>query len=160
MIVAFAFAENSIQLVPDGTLLINVLVVVLMIAVLNRTLYRPINSILREREQRTKGRLTEAQKALTETENNLARYERTLREARGAGYRLVEAERASAIGLREESLTQLRDEVRSFVSQQKAEIGVQTREARASLEQEARTTAARIGSQILARSISSTPSTS
>ena len=160
MIVAFALAENSIQLVPDGTLLINVLVVVLMIAVLNRTLYRPINRILREREQRTKGRLTEAQKALKETENNLARYERTLREARGAGYRLVEAERASAIGLREESLTQLKDEMRSFVSQQKAEIGVQTREARASLGQEAQTTAARIGSQILARSISSTPYTS
>ena len=54
MIVAFALAENSIQLVPDGTLLINVLVVVLMIAVLNRTLYRPINSILREREHARK----------------------------------------------------------------------------------------------------------
>lgn len=159
MTAVFAFAENSIQLVPDGTLLVHVLVVVVMIAVLNRTLYRPVNRILMEREQRTKGRLSEAQKAIQETESNLALYERSLRAARGAGYRLVETERSVALTAREQSLALLKDEMRSLVSQQKSEIKVQAEQARAVLEQESRTVAERIGAQILARSISSTPYT-
>lgn len=155
MNVVFAFAENSIQLVPDGTLLVHVVVVVVMIAVLNRTLYRPVNKILAEREERTKGRLSEAQKALRETENKLARYERSLREARGAGYRLVETERSTALAARDQSLASLKEEMRSLVREQKSEIGDQAEQARAAVERESRITAERIGAQILARSISS-----
>lgn len=157
MIVVFAFSENSIQLVPDGTLLLHVLVVVIMIAVLNRTLYRPVNKILEEREKWTKGRISEAHGALTETEKNLARYERSLREARGAGYQLVEAERAGALAARERALAALREEMRLMVRAQKSEIGVQAEQARRTLEQESRTIAERISRQILARSIGSTP---
>ena len=155
-----ALAENSIQLVPDGTLVLHVLVVVVMIAVLNRTLYRPVNKILVEREQRTKGRLSEAQKALKETENRMAHYERSLREARGEGYHLVEMERSSALALREQALASLREDMRSWVREQKSEIGMQTEQARATLEQESRTIAERISAQILARSIRSTPNSS
>ena len=157
MIVAFALAENSIQLVPDGTLLIHLLAVVVMIAVLNRTLYRPINKILMERELQTKGRLTEAEKALRETENRLSRYERSLREARGAGYRLVETERSGALAERQASIESLKKEMRSLVTQQKLEIGVQAEAAREALEHESRSTAEQISAQILDRTISSTP---
>jgi len=157
--VIFAFAENSIQLVPDGTLLLHVLVVVVMIAVLNRTLYRPVNKILEEREQWTKGRVSEAHRALTETEKNLARYERSLREARGAGYRSVEAERANALASRERALVSLREEMRLLVREQKSEIEVQAEQARGTLEDESRIIAERISVQILARSIGSTPYT-
>ena len=160
MIVVFAFAENSIQLVPDGTLLLHVLVVVVMIAVLNRTLYRPVNKILEEREQWTKGRVSEAHRALTETEKNLARYERSLREARGAGYQLVEAERANALTSRERALASLREEMRLLVREQKSEIDVQAEEARRTLENDSRKIAERISAQILARSIGATPYTS
>lgn len=157
MTVFFAFAENSIQLVPDGTLLLHVLVVVAMIAVLNRTLYRPVNKILVEREQQSRGRKTEAQKTIAEIETKLQHYERSLREARGAGYRLVEAERGNALASREQAVASLREEMRSLVSAEKDEIGVQTVRATETLEIESRTTAERISSQILARSISSTP---
>ena len=147
----FALTENSIQLVPDGTLLLHVLVVVVMIAVLNRTLYRPINKILAEREQRTRGRLSEAQKTLKEIEKSLARYERSLREARGEGYRLIEVERSSALAARERALASLREEMRSWVREQKSEIGIQTEQARETLEQESRNIAEQISAQILAR---------
>jgi F-type H+-transporting ATPase subunit b len=157
VIVVFALAENTIQLVPDGTLLIHVLVVVVMIAVLNRTLYRPINRILKDRDEQTKGRLSEAQKALKETEGKLARYEKSLREARGAGYKLVETGRSTALAERERSLASLREETRASISQQKSEINIQTKEARTTLEQQSRTIAEGIGEQILARSIPSSP---
>src|SRR5947209_1129969 len=57
------FAENSIQLVPDGTLLLHVLIILVMVYVLNATLFRPINRILEARDKRTRGRLTEARKS-------------------------------------------------------------------------------------------------
>ena len=45
-----AFAE-SIQLFPDGTLFIHIALILLMIWVLNRTLFRPINAIIESREK-------------------------------------------------------------------------------------------------------------
>ena len=60
MTLPLGFAENSIQLVPDGTLLLHILIILVMIFVLNATLYKPINRILEAREKRTKGRLSEA----------------------------------------------------------------------------------------------------
>jgi len=157
MTLVFAFAENSIQLVPDGTLLLHVLVVVTMIAVLNRTLYRPVNRILEERERQTKGRLSEAERALKEIDERLLQYERALRETRGAGYHLVETERSIALRSREQRLASLREEVRSWVREQKSEIAGQVEQAKATLEQESRTIAERIGSQILGRPIASRP---
>ena len=153
MTLVFAFAEKSIQLVPDGTLLFHVLIVVVMIVVLNRTLYRPVNRILEERERQTKGRLSDAEKALKEIDEKLLQYERTLRETRGAGYRLVEAERSIALSSREQKLASLREEVRSLVKEQKLEIATQAEQAKTTLEQESRTIAERIGSQILGRPI-------
>jgi F0F1-type ATP synthase membrane subunit b/b' len=44
-----AFAENSIQLVPDGTLFLHIIIILLMVFVLNATLFKPINRILEER---------------------------------------------------------------------------------------------------------------
>ena len=52
------FAENSIQLVPDGTLILHVIIILVMVYVLNATLYKPINQILASREKRTRGRLS------------------------------------------------------------------------------------------------------
>ena len=160
MTLVLAFAENSIQLVPDGTLVLHVLVIVAMIAILNRTLYRPVNKILADRELRTKGRLSDAEKAMKDTRESLARYERSLREARAAGYHLVEAERLKALSDREQALVSLKEEMRSSVKAQKSQITQQTEEARATLEQESQSIAERISSQILSRSIGSTPSSS
>ena len=59
-----AFAENSIQLVPDGTLILHIVIILVMVFVLNATLFKPINRILEEREKRTRGRSGEAQDIL------------------------------------------------------------------------------------------------
>lgn len=76
-----AFAE-SIQLVPDGTIFLHIAIILLMIFILNRTLFRPVNRVLEEREQHTVGRSGEARGVLQRVEESLNRYERTLREAR------------------------------------------------------------------------------
>lgn len=149
-----ALAENSIQLVPDGTLFLHIAIILLMVFVLNATLFKPINRILEERERRTRGRSGEAQDILQRVEENVTRYERTLREARAEGYRLLEQERASAINERQARLNAVRDEISQSIAAEKAAIHGQVEEARGTLEQEAKRLAAEIGSQILNRPIS------
>src|SRR6266446_10293174 len=103
-----AFAENTIQLVPDGTLLLHLLIVVVMVAVLNRTLFRPVNRVLAEREEQTSGRLNQAGKLRSEFEANLRRYERELRDARSAAYQFMEMQRVEALQEREARVAQVK----------------------------------------------------
>jgi F-type H+-transporting ATPase subunit b len=156
--IILAFAENAIQLVPDGTLLIHLLIVVIMVFVLNRTLLRPINRVLAERDAQTSGKLSEAKKLRADLEASLARYERSLREARTSAYHLVERERTEALRLRDENVTQVREEIRTLVAQEKTEIERQAEEARGAIALESIQSAIQIGSQILHRPVKDTGS--
>ena len=151
-----AFAENSIQLVPDGTLFFHIALILVMVYVLNKTLFKPINRILEERERRTKGRTGEAHDILRRVEEGLTNYERSLREARAEGYRLMEQERAQAMTERQTKLNALREEIGSSLNEEKEAIQNQTEEARATLEKDSRRLAADIGAHILHRPVSET----
>jgi F-type H+-transporting ATPase subunit b len=149
-----AFAENSIQLVPDGTLLLHIAIILVMVFVLNATLFKPINRILEEREKRTHGRTGEARGILQSVEEKMAHYEHSLREARAEGYRLLEQERAAAMSERQAKLSVVREDISRSVTEQKQAIRAQVEEARTTLESDARRLAAEIGAQILNRPIS------
>ena len=79
--------EASIQLVPDGTLLLHLVMVCVMVVVLNRTLLKPINQILAEREKQIAGRRQEAEAMALETQEKLKKYSDALRDARADGTR-------------------------------------------------------------------------
>ena len=79
------------------------------------------------------------------------RYERSLRDARTEGYRLLEQERATALLERQNLLNSLRVEIESSTEEQKILLRTQTEQARTSLETDARKIAADISSQILNR---------
>ena len=144
-------AEASIQLVPDGTLLLHLVLVVVMVFVLNRTLLRPINDILSEREKQITGRLKEAEAMAAESEEKLKKYNDTLREARAAGYRLLEKERAEGLKEKEQQLRQHRDELSKKVSSQVDQIRKQEQAVKGELEAQAATIGNLISSQILRR---------
>ncbi|HXC72722.1 MAG TPA: ATP synthase F0 subunit B [Pyrinomonadaceae bacterium] len=144
-------AETSIQLVPDGTLLFHLLVIAIMVFVLNRTLLKPINQILAERERQIAGRLSEANALKAETEEKLTKYNQTLRDARTNGYRLLEKERAEALKQKEEKLRLYRDEMLKEVAQQKDATRKQEEAARAELEAQATSISDLITSRILRR---------
>jgi len=148
------FAENSIQLVPDGTLFLHIAIILVMVFVLNATLFKPINRILEERERRTRGRSGHARDILRDVEEKLSLYERTLREARSEGYRLMEQERATAMRERQIKLDAVRDEISRSVTEQKEAISTQAERARETLKSEARNIAAEIGAHILHRPVS------
>lgn len=152
--ISLAFAENSIQLVPDGTLFLHIAIILVMVFVLNATLFKPINRILEEREKRTRGRSGEAHDILQRVEEKMARYEQTLREARSEGYRLMERERAAAMNERQVKLNSVREEINNLIAEQKEAINAQVTEANVALATEARRLAAEISAQILHRPIS------
>ncbi len=151
--IILAFAENSIQLVPDGTILFHLFLVIVMIWLLNRTLFKPINKVLSDREAETKGRTAEAQKLTADMEKRLARYEQGLRAARNSAYQMIDSERAEAIKIREAALSEIRQEIRDEVLREKAEIERQAKEAQEALRAQALESALVIGSQILRRPV-------
>ena len=145
-----AFAE-SIQLVPDGTIVLHIAIIITMVFVLNKLLFKPINNILEERESRTRGRSGEARETIKRVEESLANYENSLRKARAEGYRLLEQKQAEAFGERQQKIGLVRKEVEQQIEEEKGVIRAQADEARATLKSEAARIASGISSQILGR---------
>jgi F0F1-type ATP synthase membrane subunit b/b' len=143
--------EASIQLVPDGTLLLHLFLVGVMVVVLNRTLLKPINQILAEREKQIAGRLKEAEGMALETQEKLRKYNDALRDARADGYKLLEKERAQGLKEKEEKLRQYRDEMSKDVAAQIATTRKQEQAVKGELEAQAATIGSLISSQILRR---------
>ncbi len=147
------FAENPV-LVPDGTIILHIIIILVMVYVLNATLFKPINRVLEERERRTRGRSGEAKDIIEQVEQKLAAYERSLREARSEGYRLMEHERAEAIRERQIKVDAVREEVMRLAEEEKGVINAQAEAARASLIQDAGAIATEISAHILHRPVS------
>jgi len=149
------FAENSIQLVPDGTLILHVIIVLVMVWILNATLYKPINRILEAREKRTRGRISEAQEILNDVSEKLSTYERQLRGARAEAYAMTEQERTTAMQERQRKLNEMRQQLSESIAQEKQTIQRQVEEARVTLESESRRIAREIGERVLNRQVGS-----
>lgn len=143
--------EASIQLVPDGTLLLHLVMVCVMVVVLNRTLLKPINQILAEREKQIAGRRREAEAMALETQEKLKKYSDALRDARADGYRLLEKERAQAMKEKEEKLRHYRDQMSKEVAAQVAATRKQEQAVQGELEGQAAAIGNLISSQILRR---------
>ena len=149
------FAEDSIQLVPDGTLVLHDLIILVMVYILNATLYKPINQILANREKWTRGRFGEAEEISESVKQKLADYERSLRTARSEAYAFTEQQRSEAVKERQQKLNEVRQQLAGTVATEKAAIQSQADQARAALQIDAREIAVQIGSRVLKRTISS-----
>ncbi|MBD0369371.1 MAG: hypothetical protein ICV60_00850 [Pyrinomonadaceae bacterium] len=151
--ILLGFAENPV-LVPDGTIILHIIIILVMVYVLNATLFKPINRILEERERRTRGRSGEAKGIIQQVEEKISSYERALREARSEGYRLMERERADAMRERQLKVDAVREEVSRLAEEEKSVISAQTEDARAALMRDAGEIATEISSHILHRPVS------
>jgi F-type H+-transporting ATPase subunit b len=148
--VVLAFAEGSgIQLVPDGTILIHIVLFLLMIWVLNRTFFKPINRVLLARDRNKGGHSAEAQGIFKQVIEKNTEFENSMREARTEGYSLIESERAAALAERQAKVEAVRAETEQTIVHEKDSIQRQTEEARAALAAEAQKMAEKISSNIL-----------
>ena len=133
MIIFLALAEGSIQLVPDGTILLHIFFVLIMVAVLNRVLFRPIAEIIAAREGRNRANLERAAELEIGIETGKRRYRDALREARTAGYKLIEEMRSEGLRERAVKIESLKNEIEQRVEKERAVIQSQAADARKEL---------------------------
>jgi F-type H+-transporting ATPase subunit b len=146
----FAFAEGSpIQLVPDGTIFIHIALILLMIYVLNRTFFRPINRVIESREKNKGGHSGEALEILREVQEKQAQYESALLQARSEGYDLIEKERAKALKKKEQKISEAKEAAEVFYREKIDDLEKQTDAARQVIAAEAEKMAEKISSNIL-----------
>ena len=145
---ALAFAE-SIQLFPDGTIFIHIALILGMIWLLNRTLFRPINAVLVEREQQKGQDGGPAGPILKDVEEKEARYNRELLAARTEGYALIEKDQKAAVAKRDEKIAAAKLESAAALDAGKAELDKQDADARAAIAANAEKIADKIAATIL-----------
>jgi F-type H+-transporting ATPase subunit b len=151
-IFGIALAESVLSI--DGSFLFIFFSILLLIYILNHTLFKPINRVLEERERLGVGRIGEARRILGAHEERLKQYESRLRDARGKAYQYLESERREAVLKRQRMIAEVKAETNAQIDAAKQEIAKQATGAKQSLEKEARAMAATISSQILRRSVS------
>ena len=144
-----ALAEQSIQLFPDGTLFIHIALILVMIWILNRTFFRPINRVLETRERQTGGAGTEAERILADVAEKEAKLNEAMLGARTEGYSLIEKERAEAIEARSRRLAEAKSDTAQRLSDEKRSLEEQAAAARAAIETEADVLADRIAATVL-----------
>ncbi len=144
----FLFAE-SVQLFPDGTIFIHIALILGMIWLLNRTLYRPINRVLEARENQKGGHSLEADDILRNVEIKEAKYAKEMLDARSAGYELIEKEQKKAAEIRAEKLASAKAEIGEKFETGRSEIEKQTGEAHREIGSNAEKMADKIAANIL-----------
>jgi len=142
------FAE-TVQLFPDGTIFLHVAMILVMMWILNRTLYRPINRIIESREANKGGHSTEAEKILKDVDEKETRYSREMLDTRSKGYELIEKEQKKAAADRDRKLGEVKAEVAEKFEQGKTDLEKQTAAAHAAIGTEAEKMADRIAANIL-----------
>ena len=143
-----ALAE-SIQLFPDGTLFIHIALILLMIWVLNRTLFRPINAVIESREMQKGGHGGEAEAILKDVCEKESKYKHELLDARTAGYELIEKEQKKATAAREQKLADVKAETAASFETGKADLEKEAAAARATIDSDAVKIADKITASIL-----------
>lgn len=144
-ILAFA----GVQLIPDGTIIIHIALILIMIWLLNRTFFRPINKVIESREKNSGGRSSEAQEILNQVQEKNVAFDASMREARSEGYELIEKQRSKAVAKRQKKVETVKEEVETLVSTEKETIAKQTAEAQKAITAEAQKMAEKISTNIL-----------
>ena len=143
-----AFAD-SIQLFPDGTLFIHIALILIMIWVLNRTFFKPINRILEARDKQKGGAGGEAQQILADASEKEAKLSKEMLAARSEGYDLIEKERAEAVDLRAQRVAEAKAETAAVFASEKQALTEQTEAARAAIAADAQEMADKIAANVL-----------
>ena len=141
--------EGSIQLFPDGTIFIHIALILLMIWILNRTYFRPVNKVIESREKFRDVEGGEAGSIQNEALEKEAAYSRELLDARSEGYAYLEKEHAKLIRAREKKLAETKVETGERISGEKRELERQTAEAKSSIGADADKLADQIAATVL-----------
>ncbi len=143
-----AFAE-SVQIMPDFALVVHVVLILVMIWVLNRTFYRPINKVISARVSGKGGQISEADRILQTVAEKEQFHSDELLKTRNEGYDLIERERSAAMEKRQQKVAEARAEIAAKKAEQLGELSEQTIIAQQEIEKAAKKLAEEISSNII-----------
>jgi F-type H+-transporting ATPase subunit b len=144
-------AENILAI--DGSFLFAFISILLLIFILNATLFRPINKVLEDREKMSGGTSHEAKDLIKEYDRKVMQYEDGIRNARYEAYQSAEANRREVLADHQDLIAQAKAEAMAQIEAAKQEIAGQTAAARVGLEKEAMAMAAKVSTSILHRPV-------
>ena len=148
---ALILAENILAI--DGSFLFVFIAILLLIFILNATLFRPINAILAEREKMSGGTSHEARDLIKDYERKVMLYEDGIRNARHEAYQYAEAQRREALADRQDVIAQAKTAATAQIEAAKQDIAQQGMNARTQLEHDAQSMAVRISASLLHRPV-------
>jgi F-type H+-transporting ATPase subunit b len=138
----------------DGSIIAAIIIFLVLIAALNRLLFKPLMKVQAERESRTTGLMNQTQENLDHHLNLFSEYQTSIKNARMEGYRRQEQLRAEALKKRAEVLAQSRTAAERVILDSRDSINSQIKTAKQQLTLDAQEMAQRISSTILGRSAS------
>ena len=138
----------------DGSIIAAIIIFLVLIAALNRLLFKPLMRVQAERESRTTGLMNQTQENLNHHLNLFSEYQASIKNARMEGYRRQEQLRAEALKKRAEVLAQSRTAAERIILDSRDSINSQIKTAKQQLTLDAQEMAQRISSTILGRSAS------
>jgi F-type H+-transporting ATPase subunit b len=148
-----ALAEDGILSI-DGSFLFVLISIFVLIFILDRTLFRPINKVLEEREQLGQGRIADAKRMLRHHEDRLRHYEEQIRAARTEANQTLEKGRKQVLAARQKMIEEARAVAASNIQAARQQIAGEAETAKQGLESDAREIAASISTHILQRPVS------
>lgn len=127
--------------------------VVVLVFILNRWLFGPLNEILARRRAEIDSARAELEKAKQVQDERIAQVESRLAQARKEAFGVREAAIRDGREQRDEVLVAARADAQASVDEARAEIQQQVTEAKAELETEAEAIARRVAEQLLGRRV-------
>jgi F-type H+-transporting ATPase subunit b len=138
-------------LLPNLSIIWVVVAVLVLTAVLDRLLLRPILDVIRRREQAIDSARELARQSAAQAQNAAAEFEQRTATARAELYRQMDDMRRAALGRRSEILDQTRAEAEAQIADAAKRLDDETDAARRRLGADADTLGAAIAERILGR---------
>ena len=143
------FAEGGgVQIVPDLSMFVHMGIILVMIWILNKTFFKPVNKVLMSRDG-TGGRETESEGMLLKAAEKEEKYKDALLEARNEGYDLVESQRNEAMAAKQEKVASAKVAIRESTDESLKELDDKVRDAELKIRDEAVSLADKISANIV-----------
>lgn len=137
----------------DWTVILQAINFVILIAVLNFVMFRPMRNILSQRKETITGSHDRASELEAQIDEKMARYEEKLQEAKLQGNQEKNQLRQAAAGEEAKILGEARDEATVRLQKVKDQVAGEADAAGKSLKAEAETLASDIATKILGRAL-------
>lgn len=137
----------------DITMPIQIVNILILIVIMNAVLYRPIRTILEERDKKLASMEKDVETFNRNAELRLEEFEQKLRNARAKAKAEMDSVRAAAQAAGAETLAKVRKDVDAAKAEQLAQIEAQFKSARDSLQGQVEGFATEMASKVMGRAL-------